>query len=144
MDIQQLLAIGARAFQARIEETQAGSLPPGQISGALAGLLPGKGETVDLGALIAKMQNGGLASLAQSWLGDGASASIDPGQLGSMFDSGDIQRFADRLGLDPESALKGLQGAVPEMIDKASTGGTLDSLGGLSGVMAMAGKLFGR
>jgi uncharacterized protein YidB (DUF937 family) len=144
MDIQQILKIGAEAFQAQADTTQAGSLPQDQITTALAGLMPGEGAKVDLGALIAKMQNGGLASLAQSWLGDGGNAGIDMGQLASMFDSGDIQRFAAGLGLDQETALKGLQGAVPEMIDKASSGGTLDSLGGISGVMAMAGKLFGR
>lgn len=112
--------------------------------GALAQLMPGDGTSVDLGAMLKKMQGSGLASLAQSWLGDGGNAGIDIGQLTSMFDGGDIQRFAAGLGLDQETALEGLQGAVPEMIDKASSGGTLDSLGGVSGAMAMAGKLFGR
>ena len=53
-------------------------------------------------------------------------------------------RFADKLGLDQDTALEGLKGAVPEMVDKASAGGTLESLGGVGGVMGMAGKLFGR
>ncbi|MEE4295301.1 MAG: YidB family protein [Wenzhouxiangella sp.] len=144
MDIQQILAIGAQAFQAQADKAQVGSLPLDQINGALAGLMPGEGAQVDLGALIEKMQNGGLASLAQTWLGDGGNDGIDISQLTSMFDSADIQRFADQLGLDQETALNGLQGAIPEMIDKASSGGSLDSLGGVSGVMAMAGKLFAR
>lgn len=144
MDIQEILRLGAQAFQSRLGEQQASSLSSEQIMGALAQLMPGDGKSVDLGAMLKKMQGSGLASLAQSWLGDGGNAGIDIGQLTSMFDGGDIQRFAAGLGLDQETALEGLQGAVPEMIDKASSGGTLDSLGGVSGAMAMAGKLFGR
>jgi len=30
------------------------------------------------------------------------------------------------------------------MVDKASAGGVLESIGGMSGVMGLAGKLFGR
>lgn len=144
MDIQQILKIGAQAFQSQLGGEQAGLLSIEQIMSALAGLMPGKGENVDFGALIGKMQNGGLASLAQSWLGDGANAGIGTEQVASMFDSGDIQRFAAQLGLDQGTALEGLKGAVPQMINQASSGGTLDSLGGASGMMAMAGKLFGR
>lgn len=144
MDIQQILKIGAQAFESKVGGTQADSLSLEQLTGAIAGLMPGDGAKVDLGALIGKMQNGGMASLAQSWLGDGGNDGIEISQLTSMFDSADIQRFAGHLGIDQETALNGLQGAIPEMIDKASSRGSLDSLGGVSGVMAMAGKLFGR
>lgn len=144
MNLNQLLKIGAQAFKSQLGEQVAGSLSLDKITGALAGLMPGKGNSVDLGALVGKMQGGGLASLAESWLGDGGNASIGSEQLMSMFGSGDIMRFADKLGLDQDTALEGLKGAVPEMVDKASTGGTLESLGGIGGVMGMASKLFGR
>lgn len=144
MDIQQILNMGAKAFQSRLGGEQAGSLSIEQISSALGGLLPGKGGTVDLGALVAKMQNGGLASLAESWLSDGGNAGIGTEELAAMFGSGEVQRLSDQLGLDQNTALEGLKGAVPEMIDQASSGGALQSLGGAGGVMGMAGKLFGR
>ena len=144
MDMNQILKIGAQAFQSQLGEELAGSLSLDKIMDALAGLLPGEGKSVDLSALVGKMQGGGLASLAESWLGDGGNAGIGAEQLMSMFGSGDIMRFADKLGLDQDTALEGLKGAVPEMVDKASTGGTLESLGGVGGVMGMAGKLFGR
>ena len=144
MDMNQILKIGAKAFQSQLGEELAGSLSLDKIMDALAGLLPGEGKSVDLSALVGKMQGGGLASLAESWLGDGGNAGIGAEQLMSMFGSGDIMRFADKLGLDQDTALEGLKGAVPEMVDKASTGGTLESLGGVGGVMGMAGKLFGR
>lgn len=144
MDVNQILKIGAQAFQSQLGEQLAGSLSLDKIMDALAGLMPGEGKNVDLAALVGKMQGGGLASLAESWLGDGGNAGIGAEQLMSIFGSGDIMRFADKLGLDQDTALEGLKGAVPEMVDKASTGGTLESLGGIGGVMGMAGKLFGR
>ena len=144
MDMNQILKIGAQAFQSQLGEQLAGSLSLDKIMNALAGLMPGEGKNVDLGALVGKMQGGGLASLAESWLGEGGNAGIGAEQLMSMFGSGNIMRFADKLGLDQDTALEGLKGAVPEMVDKASTGGTLESLGGIGGVMGMAGKLFGR
>lgn len=144
MDIQQILKIGAQAFQTQVAGDHAGSLSLDKIMGALAGLMPGKGENVDLGALIGKMQSGGLATLAESWLGDGGNSAIGTEQVASMFGSEEIQAFAASLGLDQGTALEGLKGALPDMIDQASSGGALDSVGGVTGVMAMAGKLFGR
>jgi len=144
MDINQILKIGAQAFQSQLGEELAGSLSLDKVMNALAGLMPGEGKSVDLGALVGKMQGGGLAALAESWLGDDGNAGIGAEQLMSIFGSGDIMRFADKLGLDQDTALEGLKGAVPEMVDKASTGGTLESLGGVGGLMGMAGKLFGR
>lgn len=144
MDVNQILKIGAEAFQSGIGEQLAGSLSIETIMDALAGLMPGQGKSVDLGALVGKMQGGGLAALAETWLGDGGNEGIGAEQLMSIFGSGDIMRFADKLGLDQDTALEGLKGAVPEMVDKASTGGTLEALGGAEGLMGMAGKLFGR
>jgi len=144
MNVEQILKIGAEAFQSQVGQQLAGSLSVEKIMDALAGLMPGEGKTVDLSALIGQMQGGGLAAMAQSWLGDGGNAGIDAGQLMSLFGSGRIQQFASQLGLEESTAVEGLQGAVPEMIDKASTGGTLEALGGAEGLMGMAGKLFGR
>ncbi|NDY96947.1 YidB family protein [Wenzhouxiangella limi] len=144
MDIQEILKTGAQAFQSQLAGGQAGSLSLDKIMDALAGLMPGKGENVDLAALVGNMQSGGLASLAESWLGDGGNSAIGTEQVASMFGSEEIQAFAAKLGLDQGTALEGLKGALPQMIDQASSGGTLDSLGGVTGVMAMAGKLFGR
>lgn len=143
MDINSLLQLGARAFQ-QSAGGAASNLDVGGIAKALAGLLPGSGNNVDLGALIGNMQGGGLASLAQSWLGDGGNDGIGVDDLIGLLGQGNIQSFAGQLGLDEGTALKGLQGAVPEIIDNASSGGSLDALGGAGGLLGMAGKLFGR
>lgn len=58
MDINQILKIGAQAFQSQLDEQLAGSLSLDRIMDALARLMPGEGKDVDLGALVAKMQGG--------------------------------------------------------------------------------------
>jgi uncharacterized protein YidB (DUF937 family) len=59
--------------------------------------------------------------------------------------SGAIGDFAKQLGIDTGSATQGLEAAIPAIIDKASSGGSLlDAAGGVDGLLGMAGKLFGR
>jgi uncharacterized protein YidB (DUF937 family) len=144
MNIQELLKIGAEAFQSGVAKEVTNSLSLDTIMDALAGLMPGAGKSVDLGALVGMMQGGGLAAMAESWLGDGGNKGIDAGQLIELFGRDSIRSFAGKLGLDEGTALSGLQEAVPSMVDKASTGGALESIGGLSGAIGLAGKLFGR
>jgi len=144
MNLDQIVKIGAEAFQSSIGQQGASSLPLDHIMAALARLMPGAGDNIDLAGLIDQMKSGGLAAMAQSWLGDGGNAGIDAAGLASMFGSDKIGAFASQLGLDQDTALEGLKGAVPEMVDKASSGGTLDALGGISGLAGMAGSLFGK
>ncbi|MEE4638516.1 MAG: YidB family protein [Wenzhouxiangella sp.] len=144
MNLDQILKIGAQAFQSSAGQEAASSLSLDKIVGALAQLLPGEGKKVDFASLVGQMNSGGLASLAQSWLGDGGNAGIGVNQLMSIFGSDSINNFAAQLGIDQDTALQGLKGALPEMVDQASSGGTLDALGGVSGLVGMAGKLFGR
>ena len=144
MNIQELLKIGAQAFQSGVADQITGSLSIDTITDALAGLMPGEGNNVDIGALLGKMQGGGLGAMAQTWLGDGDNDGIDASQLVELFGRNSIRSFAGKLGLDEGTALSGLQQAVPKMVDKASSGGSLDAIGGLSGALGMAGKFFGR
>lgn len=61
-----------------------------------------------------------------------------------MFGSNQISEFASKLGLSQEEAAGGLSDAIPQMVDKASSGGSImDSIRGLSGALGAAGKLFG-
>ena len=144
MDIKQLLQIGAQTFLSSIGEQEGSGLSTNKVASALADLLPGKGQNLDLGALIGQMKGGGLAAMAESWLGNGGNQSIDAGQILSLLGRDKIQGFAQQLGLGENSAVSGLQSALPKMIDQASSDGALDALGGVSGVLGMAGKLFGR
>jgi len=110
----------------------------GAIQAALGSLL-GKGDSPDLAGLISGLQSGGLGDIAKSWLGDGANASISADQIKDVVDSNKLSQLAAAAGTDENSILSGLQEAMPQMVDKASSGGSLlDSLGGLAGVASLA------
>ena len=149
MNVKELLRIGAEAFLSSVGKqegvnTASSGLSINKVMQALSLLFPGQGQNVDIGALIGKMQGGGLAAIAESWLSNGGNQSIDMGQIIDLFGNDKIRGFAQQLGLDEKVATAGLQDAVPQMVDRASSNGTLDALGGVSGILGMAGKLFGR
>jgi uncharacterized protein YidB (DUF937 family) len=148
MDIVNLLKMGAQLFINSNKSGDTGSgLDIGSLTSAIGGLAGGgsSSDSFDLGALISKMDSGGLGAMVQSWLGDGNNEPISADQVTNMFGSDKISEFASKLGLTEAEAAGGLSDALPNMIDKASSGGSLsDSIGGVSGAMGLAGKLFGK
>ena len=147
MDMTDLLKMGASAFMNSNKSGDAGSgLDLGSLTSALSGLTGGGDEGgFDIGSLLGKMQGGGMAEVAQSWLGDGDNAPIEGNNITEMFGSDKISEFASKLGLSEEEAVGGLQDALPQIVDNASSGGSiLDSIGGIGGAISMASKLFGR
>jgi uncharacterized protein YidB (DUF937 family) len=144
MDLNSVLRMGAEIFQKQAG-SQAQGLPIEAIVKALMGLLGDGSGRLDLAGLVQKFSSGGLASLAQSWLGDGANAPIGGAQLMQVLGSGAIGDFARQLGIDTGTATQGLEAAIPAIVDKASSGGNLlEAAGGVDGLIGMAGKLFGR
>lgn len=147
MDMAQLLKMGAKMFIDSKLSGDAGSrLDMGNLTSALAGLTAGGGGGgFDLGALLSNMDAGGLGAIAKSWLGDGDNEPVSPNQVTSMFGAEKISEFASVLGLSNEEAAGGLSEALPHMVDNASSGGSLlDSIGGVSGAIGLASKLFGK
>lgn len=110
------------------------------IQSALSDLLGDGSGNIDLAGLAGKMaSNGELGSLVTSWLGDGANASISPESLLGMLGESNVSQFASAIGTDTGTAAKGLSDVIPEMMDKASSGGSLlESAGGLGGLMGAA------
>jgi uncharacterized protein YidB (DUF937 family) len=144
MDLNSVLRMGAEIFQKQAGAPAQG-LPIEAIVQALMGLLGDGSGKLDLAGLVQKFSSGGLASLAQSWLGDGTNAPLGGAQLMQVLGSGAIGDFAKQLGIDTGVATQGLEAAIPAIVDKASSGGNLlEAAGGVEGLMGMAGKLFGR
>lgn len=147
MDMSDLLKMGADTFMKSNMSGDAGSgLSMDSLTSALSGLTGGGEEGgFDLSSLLGKMQGGEMLEMAQSWLGDGDNAPVEGSQITEMFGSDKISEFASKLGISEEEAVGGLQDALPQIVDQASSGGSmLDSIGGVSGALSMAGKLFGR
>jgi uncharacterized protein YidB (DUF937 family) len=60
-----------------------------------------------------------------------------------LFGGDKISAFASQLGISDEQAADSLADAVPQIVDQGSSGGNLlDAVGGLSGALDMAKKLF--
>lgn len=104
------------------------------ISGVMNSLVGG-GDKMDIGGLVSGLQAKGLGDVASSWLGDGANKDISPDQLKDVLGADQVSQAAAQLGTDEGSLLSGLQDALPQLVDKASSGGSLlDSVGGLAGM----------
>ncbi len=145
MNIDELLKMGAAVFSKSNLSGDAGSnLNVSSLVSALSGLTGGDGG-FNFGALMKNMDAGGLANIAKSWLSDGANETVSPEQITSAIGSGKIAEFASKLGISEKEAAGGLSEALPQMMDKASSGGTfLDSIGGVEGALGFASKLFGK
>lgn len=106
----------------------------GAIGDVVGGLL-GEGDTVNLTSLMSGLQEKGLGDVAQSWLGDGENAEISSEQLNEVLGSEQVAQAAAQLGTDEGSLLNGLKEALPQLVDQASSGGSLmSSIGGLGGM----------
>ena len=106
----------------------------GAIGNVVGGLL-GEGDTVNLASLMSGLQEKGLGDVAQSWLGDGENAEISSEQLNEVLGSEQVAQAAAKLGTDEGSLLNGLKEALPQLVDQASSGGSLmSSIGGLGGM----------
>ena len=146
MDMANLLKMGATMFINSKQSGDAGSgLDIGSLTSALTDLAGGGSSKggFDLSSLLSKMDSGGLGAIAKTWLGDGSNEAISPDQISTMLGTDKISEFASKLGLSNEEAAGGLSEALPQMVDKASSGGSLlDSIGGVSGAVGLASKLF--
>ncbi|MEL7044480.1 MAG: YidB family protein [Pseudomonadota bacterium] len=120
------------------------SLDAGGIAEALSGLLGGADGQIDLAGLVGKMSaNADLGSLVSSWLGDGANDAFSPEGVMALFGDEGIAGFASKLGIDSSAAASGLADVLPEMVDKASSGGSLlEMAGGASGLLGAAKSFF--
>ena len=136
-----LLKIGTELLQNKLNLDSDGDGNPDGIMGALSGLLGGSEGGLDLGGLVSKMSDGGLSGILGSWLGDGENDAISTNQVRDLFGGDKISEFASQLNVSEDQATEGLAEAIPQMVDKGSSGGSLlDSVGGLGGALDMAKK----
>jgi uncharacterized protein YidB (DUF937 family) len=102
-------------------EAEAAALP------ALLNTVLAKTQYHDLNGLVAALQKGGLNTQVQSWLGPGANLPITEDQLKAVLGNAQVQEFARHLGLPVDATLKVLAQYLPDIVDKASPNGTLQS-----------------
>jgi uncharacterized protein YidB (DUF937 family) len=79
----------------------------------------------DLSGIVNQLQQGGLATQVQSWLGNGANMPVSADQLRAALGSEQVKQIAQHLGLPVDQALNMLSQHLPDMVDKASPNGEL-------------------
>ena len=112
------------------------------LQSVIGNLLGGSGgQGIDLGSIVGSLQGGGLADIAESWLGNGSNADISPSQIESLLGSDKLKEAASQLGANQDELLAGLREMLPQVVDKSSSDSNLlDAVGGLSGLANLAGK----
>ncbi len=147
MDLSELLKVGGALIQGN-NDTATTGLDIGDIANALGGLIGNTEGGLDLGSLVGGLSQNGLGAIVGSWLGSGENASISPDQVTDLLGSDKISEFASSLGLSVDSAKGALADALPQVVDKATTGEgnimdeMLAQVGGAGGAMDMLGKMF--
>lgn len=75
-----------------------------------------------IGGLLNQLQQGDLASLAQSWIGNGANAQVDASQIQNAL-GGSLGQAAASLGLDSNQAGNLLAQYLPQIINMITPNG---------------------
>ncbi|MGH1543460.1 MAG: YidB family protein [Arenicella sp.] len=133
-----IMKLGAQLLAAKLGNNANSDMVQSAI-GSLLGNDSGNG--IDLGNLVSGLQGGGLGNIVESWLGDGDNEEISEQQVEGIFGADKIQEMASQLGADQSEVLAGLKDALPQMVDKSSSAGSLlDSVGGISGLAGLASK----
>ena len=147
MDLMELFKVGAALIEGNNDDATTG-LDMGDISTALSGLLENSQGGLDLASLVGGLSQNGLGEIVGSWLGNGENRSISMDQISDLLGSDKVSEFASQLGLSDDSAKNALAEALPEVVDKATSGeGTimdemLAQAGGPQGAMDMLSKMF--
>jgi uncharacterized protein YidB (DUF937 family) len=92
---------------------------------ALISAVLGKTNLGDLSGIVNQLQQGGLGTQVQSWLGNGANMPVSADQLRAALGNEHVREIAQHLGLPVDQALALLSQHLPDMVDKASPNGVL-------------------
>jgi uncharacterized protein YidB (DUF937 family) len=121
MDLMDLLKVGGSLIQGNSDNATTG-LDIDDIANALNVLVGNGAGGLNLGALVGGLSQNGLGEIVGSWLGNGENKSISMDQITDLLGSDKISEFASQLGLSEESAKGALVDALPQVVDKATSG----------------------
>jgi len=112
------------------------------IAGALTSLLSDSDGNLNIMSLVGRFQSSDITSLVTSWLGNGENNPISMEKVSEIFGENSISEFASNSNLDVDTALQGLSGMIPDLIDQMSgEGAILENMVGTGG-LANAAKSF--
>lgn len=93
--------------------------------GGLGGLLGGLGGAGALGALVGRLQQRGLGSQVNSWVGQGHNDAVAPEQLAQALDEDDLRDLEQQTGMPRQALLSELAQALPDAVHELTPQGRL-------------------
>jgi uncharacterized protein YidB (DUF937 family) len=121
-----LLASGALFRGAGAGQSASTGAQPTSDDGGTGGGLLG------LGGLLSKLQQGGLGSATNSWVGSGQNQPVSPNQLGSALGPSIIKTLSAQTGLSKDELTQQLSQVLPRLVDKLTPNGRLPTAAELS------------
>ena len=96
-------------------------------------------------ALIARLEQGGLGSIASSWVANGQNQPVTGEQITGALGEGEIGNLASSIGVEPSQVSSLLAQVLPGIVDNLSPNGQAPQGGSLleSGIELLCGKLLG-
>jgi uncharacterized protein YidB (DUF937 family) len=85
--------------------------------------------------LIQTMEQKGLGSIAQSWVGTGANHAITAEQIQSVLGNQQLQQLAAQHGLDLQDVSNHLAQILPVVVDKLTPNGQVPNAGGVASLL---------
>ncbi|MFJ5161294.1 YidB family protein [Pantoea sp. NPDC088449] len=77
--------------------------------------------------LLQKFQQGGLGQVLNTWIGSGNNQPVNSGEIQNALGQDQLQSLADKLGTDVNGASGTLAALLPQVIDKLSPQGHVDT-----------------
>ena len=109
-----------------------GSQQGGSLMDLCTSMIQGQGG---LNGMLAKFQNAGLGSQADSWVSTGQNQPVTPGQMSSALGSDTIASVAQKFGINPQMATTALAALIPVVIDHLTPKGHVEQGHDLGGQM---------
>ncbi len=129
-----LLSIGKQLLGAKLGSNGQG------VMEAVKGLTGGEG--LNLQGLAGLLQQNGLSEQVQSWLGDGENQEVSTEQLEQALGQENIQNAAAKMGVESSEAAASLKDILPELLNNASSGGSItDKFSDAGGLLNAAKSL---
>ena len=90
-----------------------------------------------LGGLVQAFEQGGLGEVAQSWVSGDSNLPVTPEQIQSVLGSDVVAQFAQKLGVDPQTAAGHLAELLPQVVNHLTPNGEIPdgAVGALEGLL---------
>ena len=122
-----MIALGALLVGKMMNRGDASAPATGTQPGAVPQSAAGGGLLGGLGGLLERLSGAGHGETANSWVGSGQNAPIQPAQLGSAIGQTTIADLARSAGISEQDLLAQLSRMLPGVVDKLTPNGRVPS-----------------